>query len=369
MGVLSEIRHLVKQAQLIVPPVYKPKVYQQGAKNIANAVKKSPNAAWGTIGAGAGIAKSIGDRKWTIPIAPMTPMSPVTTVGKDRPEGSWGDYARAGWNAGYNHGDMAAAGMIEGAANSIPFANFEAPTRFADFVRDQKVHGGMDEDVADTMRGRANWAGVGAMALPTMAGWGILGKGMGATGRFAAPIMKANPARVGAIAEKWGPWAVVAGQEAPTVGRMVENGAKTVKDMYANHNAQEAHRKLVGSITPEKRQLYLNKSIDNFSPQSFLAAEGLGVSRDDFDKMFIDRNSLKMNVLRAPQIQRAALMKQYGFEQGDIDRFAGRLAAMIQILDANEADQVGLMNRYGMSGDELGLMYRSVYNNQSQSLN
>lgn len=351
MGVLSEIGRLVKKAQ-IFPAIYPPETYRKGADNIANVVKKVPNAAWGTIGVGAGLAKGVADR----------------TVG-DGAEGSWGDYVRAGWNAGYNNGDVAAAGLIEGAAKSVPFANFEAPSRFADFVQNEKIENGMDPEVAGTMRGRANWAGVGVAALPTMAGWGLLSKGMGATGRFVAPLMKANPARVGAMAEKWGPWAVVAGQEAPTVGRAAENGAKTVKNMYAEHNAQEAHRKLVGSITPEKRQLYLNKSIDNFSPQSFMAAEGLGVSRDDFDKMFIDRNSLKMNVLRAPQDQRAALMKQYGFEQGDIDRFAGRLDAMSQILDANEADQVGLMKRYGMSGDELGLMYRSAYNNQGQSLN
>lgn len=346
MGIISEINRLVKKAKLIMPPVYKPEVYQQGAKNILNAVKKVPNAAWGVIGTGAGLAKGVYDK-----------------VSGNDSGNSWGDYVRAGWNAGYNNGDVAAAGLIEGAAKSVPFANFEAPSRFADFVQNEKIENGMDPEVAETMRGRANWAGVGVASLPIMSGWSLLGKGMGATGRLAAPLIKANPARVGAMAEKWGPWVVFAGQQAPTVGRAAENGAKTVKNMYAAHNAQEAHRKLVESITPDKRQLYLNKSIDNFSPKSYMAAEGLGVSRDDFDKMFIDRNSMKMNVLMAPQDQRAALMKQYGFEQGDIDRFAGRLDAMSQILDANEADQVGLMKRYGMSGDELGLMYRSAHSN------
>ena len=35
MGVLSEINSLVKKAQLIVPPVYRPDVYRKGADNIA----------------------------------------------------------------------------------------------------------------------------------------------------------------------------------------------------------------------------------------------------------------------------------------------------------------------------------------------
>jgi hypothetical protein len=341
MGVLSEIKRLVKQAQLIMPPVYKPEVYQQGAKNIANAVKKVPNAAWGVIGTGAGLAKGVADK-----------------VSGNDSGNSWGDYVRAGWNAGYNNGDVAAAGLIEGAAKSVPFANFEAPSRFADFVQNEKIENGMDPEVAENMRGRANWAGVGVAALPTMSGWGLLGKGMGATGRLAAPLMKANPARVGAMAEKLGPWAVVAGQEAPTVGRAAENVAKTVKNMYAEHNAQEAHRKMVESITPEKRQLYLNKSIDNFNDQSLRAAEGFGLSRDDFQKQFVDRNSSKLKVLTAPEAQRAALMKQYGFTQGDLDSFAGRFGAMNQIINAPEDQMAEIMKSHGMTPDELGMLYQ-----------
>ena len=227
MGVLSEINRLVKQAQLIMPPVYKPEVYRQGADNIVKAVKKVPNAAWGTIGVGAGLAKGVTDR----------------TFGNGA-EGSWGDYVRAGWDAGYNHGDMAAAGMIEGAENAIPFAKFEAPTRFADFVRDQKVQGGMDADVADTMRGRANYAGVGVTMLPAMAAWGALGKGFGAVGRFAAPVMKADPTRVGAVAQKFGPLAVLAGQEAPVVKSVAENGMKVMNQAPVD----ESQKKMRESI-------------------------------------------------------------------------------------------------------------------------
>ena len=45
MGVLSEIDRLVKQAQLIVPPVYKPEVYRKGADNIARGAKAFINSA------------------------------------------------------------------------------------------------------------------------------------------------------------------------------------------------------------------------------------------------------------------------------------------------------------------------------------
>ena len=227
MGVLSDINRLVKQAQLIMPPVYKPDVYRKGADNIVKAVKKVPNAAWGTIGVGAGLAKGVNDRAFG-----------------NGAEGSWGDYLRAGWDAGYNHGDMASAGMIEGAANAIPFAKFEAPTRFADFVRDQKVQEGMDADVADTMRGRANYAGAGVAMLPTMAAWGALGKGFGAVGRFAAPFMKADPTRFGAAAQKFGPLAVLAGQEAPVVKSVAENGMKVMKQAPVD----ESQKKIRESI-------------------------------------------------------------------------------------------------------------------------
>lgn len=226
MGVLSEINSLVKKAQ-VFPAVYPPEVYRQGAENIVKVVKKVPNAAWGTLGVGAGLAKGVADR----------------TVG-DGAEGSWGDYVRAGWDTGYNHGDLAAAGMIEGAANMVPFAKFEAPARFADFVRNEKVDDGMDPEVADTMRGRANWAGVGVAMLPTMGAWNLMGKGFGAAGRFVAPVMKANPARVGAIAQKYGPLAVLAGQEAPVVKSVAENGMKVMKQAPVD----ESQKKMRESI-------------------------------------------------------------------------------------------------------------------------
>lgn len=341
MSVLSEINRLVKKAQLIAPPIYKPEVYRKGADNIVKAIKKVPNAAWGTIGVGAGLAKGVTDRAFG-----------------NGAEGSWGDYVRAGWDAGYNHGDMAAAGMIEGAAKAIPFAKFEAPTRFADFVRDQKVHGGMDEGVADTMRERSNWAGVGVTMLPTMAAWGALGKGMGAVGRVAAPLAKANPARVGAAAQKWGPWAFVGAQEAPTVKRVADNGVDAVKGMSASSDATQRHQQQISAMTPQQRQLYINKSIDNFNDQSLMAAEGLGLSRDDFQKQFVDRNSSKLKVLTAPEIQRESLMKQYGFSQGDLDNFAGRFGAMNQILGAPEDQMAELMKRNNMTPDELRMLYQ-----------
>lgn len=209
MGILSEIRHIVKQAHLIMPQVYKPEVYRKGSDNIVKAVKKVPNAAWGVIGTGAGLAKSIADRKWTVPIAPMTPMSPVMTVGEERPDGSWGDYVRAGWNAGYNHGDMVAAGMIEGAADSIPFAKFEAPSRFADFVQDEKVENGMDAEVAGTMHNRGALAGSITASLPV---WSVAGKGLNIAGKAVAPYIKANPAVVGRVAENFGPVPIIAGE-------------------------------------------------------------------------------------------------------------------------------------------------------------
>lgn len=45
MGVLSEINSLVKKAQLIVPPVYRPDVYRKGADNIARGAKAFINSA------------------------------------------------------------------------------------------------------------------------------------------------------------------------------------------------------------------------------------------------------------------------------------------------------------------------------------
>ena len=207
MRVVDEINKLVKKAQAFVK-FYPDDVYRDGAKNIINTVKKVPNALWGTLGVGAGLAKGVADRKWRIPFAPMAGVpSPMVEVGKGKPEGSWGDYARAGWDTGYNHGDMGAAGLIEGMAKGIPFTNFEAPSRFADFIQKEKIDDGMDPEVANTMRRRANYAGYGVDLLPTMAAWGLMGRGLG--GGVAQIAQKAGASeRVASVAGKSVPYAI-----------------------------------------------------------------------------------------------------------------------------------------------------------------
>lgn len=343
MGVLSEINRLVKQAQLIMPPVYKPEVYRKGADNIVKAVKKLPNAAWGTIGVGAGLAKGVTDRAFG-----------------NGAEGSWGDYVRAGWDAGYNHGDMAAAGMIEGAANAIPFAKFEAPTRFADFVRDQKVQNGMDADVADTMRGRANYAGVGVAMLPTMAAWGALGKGFGAAGGAitkATGGTAANIARGAAQAQKWGPRLVLAGQEVPSVNRAVEAGIDT---SFAKSNAELADRELneeIGKMSPDMAKRLRSYVMDNYDAA---LAGSAGISEDDYRKQFVGRSANKFRVLNAPEADRPGLMKQYGFDDAGMAKFKNRFDAMSSILNAPEENRAELMRRNGLYDDEIGLMLDAI---------
>jgi len=231
MCILSEIRRLVKQAQ-VFPPVHKPEVYQQGANNI---MRKGRDLVWGVLGAGAGLAKGIADRKWTIPIAPMTPMSPVTTVGKDRPEGSWGDYIRAGWNVGHDNGDLMTASMIEGAASTIPFVKFEAPSRYADRIHEMKIDNGMDPEDALSMRERAGIAGSIAASVPV---FGAAGNGVKAIEKSikASRIAKSAP-RLARMASKTPAYAL--GWEMYG-GKDVEDAAKGLWDSWKDGDPAEA---------------------------------------------------------------------------------------------------------------------------------
>ena len=343
MGIYSEINRIVKKAQLVVPPIYKPKVYQQGAKNIANVVKKAPNAAWGVIGSGAGLAKGVADK-----------------VSGNDSGNSWGDYVRSGWNTGYNHGDMAAAGMIEGAANSIPFANFEAPTRFADFVRDQKVHDGMDEDVADTMRGLANFAGMGVTILPTMAAWGALGKGFGAAGGAitkATGGTAANIARGTSQAQKWGPRLLLAGQVVPTANSVIESGIDAYISKSEADSADRELKEEVGNLSPDMVKRLRSYVLDNYD--SSLAGSA-GFSEDEYRKQFVGRSANRFRVLNAQEADRPGLMKQYGFDDAGMERFKNRFDAMSSILKAPESDRAELMRRNGLYEDEMGLMLDAI---------
>lgn len=190
MSLLSEINFLVKKAALGMPTLpFAQKPMRQG--DVLDGLIMLGKGAWGVLGAGAGLAKSIADRKWTIPIAPMSPMSPVITVGKDRPEGSWGDYLRAGWNAGVNHGDLVAAGAMEGAAKALPFVPSDSTTRFADFVKNEKVEKGMDTEVADRMRSRGRDAGlVGGFLAPMPLYGKAFGAGLNAIGKVSPAASK-----------------------------------------------------------------------------------------------------------------------------------------------------------------------------------
>ena len=146
----------------------------------------------------------------------MVPGSPEITLGEDRPEGSWGDYIRTGWNVGYDNADLMTASMIEGAANSIPFVKFEAPSRYADRIHEHKINNGMDPEDASYMRERAGSAGSMTASLPVV---GAVGRIFGAAGKSIAPALKANPKILGRVAENLGPIAIFEGEQ------MVENNA------------------------------------------------------------------------------------------------------------------------------------------------
>lgn len=217
MGIYSEINRIVKKAQLVVPPIYKPNVYQQGANNI---MRKGRDLGWGTFGAAAGLAKSVLDREWKVPIsaiASITGISPITsipgsiTVGKEQPEGSWWDYLRAGWNAGHDNADLMTASMIEGAGNTIPFVKFNAPSRYADRIQKMKIDKGMSPEDAATMRDRASSGGEMAASLPL---WNGAGKALNSLGRYAGKfIKKVNPKTLGRFFEYFGPVPVMAGEQ------------------------------------------------------------------------------------------------------------------------------------------------------------
>ena len=215
MGIRQEInailKGLCKQAQVL--DNYAPANNQQSAVNLA---KKIPNMAWGTLGVGGGLAKGVWDR----------------TLG-DGAQGSWKDYLREGWNAGFNHGDMAAAGMVEGIANMIPFVEQKTIPSFVDFVRNEKINSGMQPEVADVMRTGGNYAGIGATALPSMKVLGWAGKilGNGAT-RFAELINAGN--RTKNIMQIAGRSAPVASLTAVGAQDAYQNGASADKAEASN---------------------------------------------------------------------------------------------------------------------------------------
>jgi hypothetical protein len=199
----------VKKAQ-VFPSLYEPEVYQHGANNIMRGLKKVRDLGWGVFGAGAGLVKSIADRKWMIPIAPMSPMSPKITIGEDRPEGSWGDYLRAGWNVGRDNADLMTASMIEGAANSIPFVKFKAPSRYANRIHKMKIDNGMNPEDASSMRVMAGSAGSMAASMPLLS---VAGRAFGAAGKAIAPALKANPKILGPVAENLGQSLIYDGEQ------------------------------------------------------------------------------------------------------------------------------------------------------------
>lgn len=181
-----------------------------------NFVKKIPNMAWGTLGMGAGLAKGVWDR----------------TLGEGS-QGGWKDYLKEGWNAGFNHGDMAAAGMVEGIANAIPFVEQKTIPSFVDFVRDEKINAGMEPEVADALRTRGNYAGIGVTTLPAMKAIGWTGKilGNGAT-RFAGLINAGN--RTKNLMQIAGQSAPAASLTAVGAQRAYQNGASADKAEASN---------------------------------------------------------------------------------------------------------------------------------------
>ena len=215
MGIRQEInailKGLCKHAQVL--DNHSSAHNQQSAFNLA---KKIPNMAWGTLGVGGGLAKGVWDR----------------TLG-DGAQGSWKDYLKAGWNAGFNHGDMVAAGMVEGIANAIPFVEQKTIPSFVDFVRDEKINAGMEPEVADTLRMGGNYAGIGITALPAMKAIGWTGKtlGNGAT-RFAELINAGN--RTKNIMQIAGRSAPVASLTAVGAQDEYQNGASADKAEASN---------------------------------------------------------------------------------------------------------------------------------------
>lgn len=221
MGIRQEINAILKGLckQAHVWGYYAPAHNQQAESNI---VKKIPNMAWGTLGVGAGLAKGVFDR----------------TLGEGA-QGSWKDYIKAGWNAGFNHGDMVAAGMVEGIANAIPFVEQKTIPNFVDFVRDEKINAGMEPEVADTLRRGGNYAGIGVTALPAIKAIGWTGKtlGNGAT-RFAELINAGN--RTKNIMQ-------IAGRSAP-VASLTAAGAKSAYQDGVSADKVEASNLIIRAI-------------------------------------------------------------------------------------------------------------------------
>ena len=221
MGIRQEInailKGLCKHAQVL--DNHSSAHNQQSAFNLA---KKIPNMAWGTLGVGGGLAKGVWDR----------------TLG-DGAQGSWKDYLREGWNAGFNHGDMAAAGMVEGIANMIPFVEQKTIPSFVDFVRNDKINDGMQPEVADIMRTGGNYAGIGVAFLPSMKVLGLTGKmlGNGAT-RFAELLNAGN--RTKNLIQ-------IAGQSAP-VASLTAAGAQSAYQNGASDDKAEASNLILRAI-------------------------------------------------------------------------------------------------------------------------
>lgn len=211
MGAIEEINKLVKKAQSVTGS-WVPYAYSKSFSDLPKkAISTASRAAWGTLGTAAGAAKKVIDNLGTqdglrffsnistpegavagTMSSSLTPYKePDYSSAPKTDAGSWKDYLKAGWNAGYQHGDLAAAGLVEGMSSMVPFMDSEAPTEFADYVRNQKVQGGMGEEEADHIRDWSNWAGVGVGMLPLMQGYRMLDKGVSSvskaieTGRIA----------------------------------------------------------------------------------------------------------------------------------------------------------------------------------------
>lgn len=158
MGIVREINRLVKKAYMSIP----------NSSHLGNAMvemaPKASRAAWGTIGAGAGLMKGMFD----------------SGAFGHGPQGSWGDYVRTGWNVGKDNADRAAAGFLQGAAHSIPLVPTDTVDDIADEVWKDDTGGAYrakDKDVKKSMRSIATGAGGLSAAA---AQFPLYGKALGA---------------------------------------------------------------------------------------------------------------------------------------------------------------------------------------------
>lgn len=361
MGVLSDINRLVKQAQapgFVPTPLYISPLLPKGmrervqrdwapggeldssfnlaqtrvvrgmAKEVKNAIPGFIDSVGGLLGAGKFTKEYISD-----PIRKAEMAIGGNAIKKL-----------------YDGADSYHRGNIEKAIGPTHDANGVPTKKYKDYVEGLNMVDSMSDVVSYGTGLAITWPMWGKAI-----GAGV--KGLGVAGRRVSPLIKADPARFGAAAEKWGPWIVIGAQEAPTVNRTVGAG---IDAFLAKSNAEFADRELkeeIGKMSPDMAKRLRSYVMDNYDAD---LAGSAGISDDEYRKQFVGRIANKFRVLNAPEAYRPGLMKQYGFDDAGMAKFKNRFDAMSSILNAPEDNRAELMRRNGLYDDEIGLMLDAI---------